>query len=65
MIITTKPTENSKFFKSVYVNGKIIGSVMDDDKMTPKECYEALKNNWAIDAMEMQSDLQIDRNSNY
>lgn len=65
MIITTKPSEDSKFFKSVYVNGKCMGSIMADDKMTPKECYEELKNNWAISKMEMQSDLQIDRNSNY
>ncbi len=65
MKITIKPSEYSKYFKSVYINGKCIGSVMADDKMTPKECYEELKNNWAISEMEFQSDLQIDRNLNY
>ena len=65
MKITIKQSESSKLFKDVYLNGKCIGTVMCDEKSTPMECYESLKNNWSIDEMERQEDAQIDRNSNY
>ena len=64
MNITIKQSENSKLFKDVYINEKCIGSVMADDKMTPKECYESLKNNWAIDEIEYQHYKQLDRLQN-
>jgi hypothetical protein len=63
--ITTVQSESSKFFKDVYINGECIGTVMADDKMTPFECYQALKNNWAIDDMEYQNDVKIQRSINY
>jgi riboflavin synthase alpha subunit len=63
--ITTSQNEECKLYKDVYVNGKCIGTVMADDKMTPFECYQALKNNWAIDDMEYQNDVQIQRSINY
>lgn len=63
--ITTEQNENSKDFKNVLINNECIGVVLADDSMSPIECYEALKNNWAIDEMEGVSDQQIDRNSTY
>jgi hypothetical protein len=65
MNITIKQTEGNRFNKDVFINGKCIGSVMADDKMTAKECYESLKNNWAIDLMESQHYKQLDRLENY
>jgi len=63
--ITIKQSENCKLFKDVYINGKCIGTVMADDKMTAYECYEALKSNWDIDRMEYQNDLQIQNSLSY
>ncbi len=63
--ITIKQSKSSKFFKDVYVNGKCIGKVMANDSMTPIDCYEALKNNWEIDRMEMANDIAINNNLNY
>jgi len=63
--ITTEPNENCKDFKNILVNGKCIGTVLADDTMTPYECYEALKSNWAIDASEGIHDQQIQASLNY
>ena len=63
--ITTEQNENCKFSKNVLIDGKCIGSVMADNSMSAFDCYESLKNNWAIDDLECQNDLQIDRNGNY
>ena len=57
--ITIKQNEACKYFKDVYINNEIIGSVMADEKMNAYQCYEALKNNWAIDNLELQNDLQM------
>jgi hypothetical protein len=56
--ITICQNENCKYSKDVYLNGKIIGTVMANNEMTPLECYESLKNNWTIDELECQIDLQ-------
>lgn len=56
--ITTCQNENCKYSKDVYLNGSLIGVVMANDEMTPLECYESLKNNWKIDELECQIDLQ-------
>lgn len=63
--ITIEQNERCRFFRYVYIDGKCIGSVMADDTMTPFECYESLKNNWAIDEMESQHNLQIERSIDY
>ena len=63
--ITIQQSENCKSFKDVYINGECIGTVMADDKMTPYECYEALKSNWDIDRMEYQNDAQIQKSLSY
>ena len=63
--ITTKPNENSKLFKDVYVDNKCIGAVMANDKMSGIDCYNALKLNWEIDRLERQNDLLINDNLNY
>jgi len=57
--ITIQQSENCKSFKDVYINGKCIGTVMADDKMTAYECYESLKLNWDIDRKEYKNDVQI------
>jgi len=59
MKITTEQNQDCKDFKDVYIDGKLLGYVMANNTMTPYECYESLQNNWAIDNMEYQNDLQI------
>ncbi len=63
--ITIQQNENCKFSKDVLINGEIIGSVMANDKMTPFQCYQELKNKWEIDNLELQSDVIINQNLNY
>jgi hypothetical protein len=65
MKITIKQNQDCKDFKDVYINNELLGYVMANDTMTPYECYESLKNNWAIDNMEYQNDLQIRDSLNY
>lgn len=45
------------YFVAVYINEKCIGTVMTDGTLTPKECYESLKNNWEIDRLEKIADI--------
>jgi hypothetical protein len=59
MKITVKQNQDFKDFKDVYIDSKLLGSVMANDTMNANECYESLKNNWEIDNMEYQNDLQI------
>jgi hypothetical protein len=59
MKITVKQNQDFKDFKDVYIDSKLLGSVMANDIMNANECYESLKNNWEIDNMEYQNDLQI------
>jgi hypothetical protein len=63
--ITISQNENCKFSKDVYINGKCIGRVMANDNMSAYECYQSLKNNWEIDNLECQSDLQIENSLSY
>jgi hypothetical protein len=65
MKITIKQNENCKWSKDVYVNGKCIGRVMADDKMTPLDCYNSFKSNWSIDEMEKGIDLQVQKSLSY
>lgn len=51
--MSVKQNENNKDFKDVYLNGSLIGRVMANDEITPLQCYESLKNNWAIDELEL------------
>lgn len=63
--ITIKSREHNSLFKEVYINGECVGVVMADETMSAKECYESLKNNWEIDRMEAQHDMDIDRSLDY
>jgi hypothetical protein len=65
MKITIKTNQECEKYVDVYINGICKGTVMSDGTITPQEAWDNLKNNWAIDAMEAQNDINIDRNSNY
>jgi hypothetical protein len=60
MKISIKQNEDCIYFKDVYINEDIVGTVMANDKMTPFECYQSLRNNWEIDNLELENDLQYD-----
>jgi hypothetical protein len=62
---TVKQNQDYKDFKDVYIDNKLLGCVMADDTMSAYECYQSLKNNWEIDNLECQSDLQIQDSLNY
>ena len=49
------------YFVAVYKDEQCLGTVMTDGSLTPKECYESLKNNWEIDEMEKRHYSQLDR----
>lgn len=64
-IITIEQNENSEHFKNVYVDGKCQGSVMADENMSPLDCWESLKTNWAIDELEGIEDAKIIKSLDY
>lgn len=64
-IITIEQSEECELFKDVYINGKCKGTVMADESMTPLDCWESLKNNWAIDDLEGIEDDRIIESLNY
>ena len=61
----TSEIVKSGYFVAVYINKNCVGTCLTDGSLTPKECYENILNNMAIDDLEGIEDERINKSLNY